>query len=341
MRTRRAQTAHQEAVSRRLALLGDQLAVPVDHLVSPAPPPPPPAGSPPAPHRPSWWDDHTRLAADRHPPPPRDPAGPPALPPLLSSGEPVPRPGRHAARRRSRPSGPPGLPALPATLRGPAGLGPAQLTVVALLLVVALGVTCWWLARSEPEEVAAAPRPGPSGALVPVPDTPLRPVAGGSPTVPEAGGAAASAGGTVTVDVTGKVRRPGIAVLDAGSRVVDALAAAGGARRGVDLSTLNLARLLVDGEQVVVGEPVPAGVPLPVGSTSGQAGGAAAPGPLVDLNTASAVELESLPEVGPVTAQAILDWRGEHGGFTAVDELLEVDGIGPATLETLAPLVTV
>ena len=76
----------------------------------------------------------------------------------------------------------------------------------------------------------------------------------------------------------------------------------------------------------------PGGAPVPPGSP-----GAA----LVDLNTADQALLESLPEVGPVTAQAILAWREEHGGFTAVQELLEVDGIGPATLETLAPLVTV
>jgi competence protein ComEA len=140
----------------------------------------------------------------------------------------------------------------------------------------------------------------------------------------------------VTVDVAGKVRRPGIVVLPAGSRVVDALDAAGGARPGVDLTSLNLARLLVDGEQVLVGLPVPAGV---VGSAVASA--APADGAPVDLNTATAAELETLPEVGPVTAEAILAWRTEHGGFTAVEELLEVDGIGEATLATIAPHVTV
>jgi len=135
--------------------------------------------------------------------------------------------------------------------------------------------------------------------------------------------------------VAGKVRRPGIVVLDLGARVVDALEAAGGARRGVDLSSVNLARVLVDGEQLLVGLP-------PVGGVAGAAvPTAGSDGPLVNLNTATQTELETLPDVGPVTAEAILAWRSEHGGFTAVEELLEVDGIGDATLATIAPHVTV
>jgi competence protein ComEA len=147
---------------------------------------------------------------------------------------------------------------------------------------------------------------------------------------------ATTAGDTVTVDVAGKVRRPGIAVLDAGTRVVDALRAAGGARAGVDLTGLNLARVLVDGEQIVVGLPAAATAP-----PTAPVAGSTPVGPLVDLNTATTVELEGLPEVGPVTAQAIVAWRDQHGGFTAVAELLEVDGIGDATLATIAPFVTV
>jgi competence protein ComEA len=116
--------------------------------------------------------------------------------------------------------------------------------------------------------------------------------------------------------------------------VVDALEAAGGARRGVDLTSLNLARPVVDGEQILVGvAPVP-GVAGTLGSapSSDQA--------LVNLNTADRATLETLPGVGPVTAESILSWREQHGGFTSVDELLEVDGIGDATLADLAPLVT-
>ena len=99
---------------------------------------------------------------------------------------------------------------------------------------------------------------------------------------------------------------------------------------------LNLARVLVDGEQIVVGLPAAATAP-PTAPVGGSTPGA----PLVDLNTATTVELEGLPEVGPVTAEAIVAWRDQHGGFTAVAELLEVDGIGDATLATIAPFVTV
>jgi competence protein ComEA len=117
---------------------------------------------------------------------------------------------------------------------------------------------------------------------------------------------------------------------------VDALEAAGGARRGVRLGSLNLARVLTDGEQVVVGVRAPPGVAASAASAPTSAGSTA----LVDINTASQAELETLPDVGPVTAQAILDFRAQNGSFTAVDELLEVSGIGEATLAKIAPHVT-
>ncbi|WP_425571859.1 helix-hairpin-helix domain-containing protein [Nocardioides dubius] len=139
----------------------------------------------------------------------------------------------------------------------------------------------------------------------------------------------------VVIDVAGKVRRPGIVVLPPGSRVVDALAEAGGARRGVDLSSLNLARVLVDGEQIVVGARPPPGV-----AASAAPQGSGEVGVLVNLNTAGLAELDDLPGVGPVTAQAIVAWREANGGFRAVDQLLEVDGIGEKTLADLAPHVT-
>ncbi len=151
----------------------------------------------------------------------------------------------------------------------------------------------------------------------------------------------------VVVDVAGKVRRPGLAVLPVGSRVADALAAAGGARPGVDLTSLNLARVLVDGEQLLVGVAASPGVTGPVGAPGGggpggPAGGAGpAPGGLVNLNTADEALLDTLPGVGPVTAAAIVAWRTEHGGFSAVDQLLDVNGIGEVTLAELTPLVTV
>ena len=131
--------------------------------------------------------------------------------------------------------------------------------MVAVVVAVGLAVTCWWLVRGSAHDapaLAAAPASGlvsASPAVEPVADAPG---AGPSGRPRLATGAAPA---TVTVDVAGKVRHPGIAVLDAGARVVDALEAAGGARPGVDLTGLNLARVLVDGEQVVVGGPAPSG----------------------------------------------------------------------------------
>lgn len=259
MPLRRPTAEHQDAVSRRLALLSLERA-----------------GAPP--------ED----------PPKEPPKDPPA----------VPVPGRHASRRPRF------------------TLGPAQLAVVAILVAAGLAVTCWWVVRGDPERIEA-PVVDPVGSAPPLADV--------SPAA-----ASASPAETVTVDVTGKVRRPGIVVLDAGARVVDALEAAGGTRPGADLAGVNLARVLVDGEQVVVGLPPPSGVAAAALPSPGAPGG-----PLVNLNTATQAELEALPEVGPVTAQSILAWRDEHGSFTSIDELLEVDGIGDATLEQVAPYVTV
>jgi competence protein ComEA len=135
----------------------------------------------------------------------------------------------------------------------------------------------------------------------------------------------------LVVHVAGKVHKPGIVRLPPGSRVLDAVAAAGGAHDGVDLTGLNLARMLTDGEQVLVGVPAPAdAAPYPPG----------APGP-VNLNTATADQLEELPGIGPALAGRILAWRNEHGRFSSIEELQEVSGIGPATFAELADLVTV
>jgi competence protein ComEA len=245
-------------------------------------------------------------------------------------------PGRHA--RRS--VGPGALVAgwvhdrLPPTLQGRVQLGSSHLTLVALTVAAALAVTAWVVVRADGSQttvpmarVAAAAGSGTPSALV---------------SLPSAGAGSASAtpstGSTIVIDVTGKVRHPGIATLPLGSRVVDAVEAAGGARRGVSLRTLNLARVLVDGEQIVVGIPGPAGVAASAASAPGA--GPSGSVPLVNLNTADQTALESLPGVGPVTAQAILKWRSENGSFTAVDELLEVSGIGDATLAEIAPFVT-
>ena len=298
MRSRRPSPEHQEAVSRRLALLSAELAtVRPAARPQPAPQPQPDPGE----------HTHTRIRA---------------VPAPAEEVPLVPVPGRHAR---------PGVGAalgdlVPETLRGRVRLGQGAVTLVALLLCAGLGLTCWSLVRSEPEQVAA---PAVAEPLVPVAE-PTTAASAAAGTIATPAGETAE----VTVDVAGRVRRPGIAVLPAGSRVVDALEAAGGARRGTDLTPLNLARPLVDGEQVLVG------VPAVTGPAAAEPG-ATATGALVNLNTADQTELETLPGVGPVTAGSIMAWRTEHGGFTAVDELLEVDGIGDATLEQLAPLVTV
>lgn len=138
---------------------------------------------------------------------------------------------------------------------------------------------------------------------------------------------------TIVVSVVGKVRRPGLVHLRTGARVADALKAAGGPRRGVDLTTVNLARRVTDGEQIHVGAPAAAGAQGD--SAAGAAGGK------ISLNSATAEQLEELPGIGEVTAGNILDWRGSHGGFTAVEQLREVDGIGERRLAVLRERVTV
>jgi competence protein ComEA len=261
-------------------------------------------------------------------PGPGEPSPPPA--PVL------PRlPGRHASRRPL-----PWGSLVPEPLHGRWSLGPGQVAVLAVGAAVGLALTCWWLVRSGGHDApvpaalpaAASALVTPSGVGDPA-ATPAVDVSAG-PAVP--GGAGPGAGPRIVVDVTGRVRRPGIVVLRSGSRVIDALRAAGGARRRTPLASLNLARVLTDGEQIVVGSPQPAVASGVVPSPSGSPVVG-----LVDLNTADETALESLPEVGPVTAQAILAWRTEHGGFTAVSQLLDVDGIGDATLAKLTPYVTI
>lgn len=245
--------------------------------------------------------------------------------------EPRPQRGRHARRPVGAGERAGGWvqDRLPPTLQGRVALSAGHLSVVALLAAAAFAVTAWWVLRADGAEtvVPAATWSEPSGtpsaaALV----TPAVDVAAATETEPA----------VVVVDVAGKVRRPGIATLPLGARVVDALEAAGGARRGVDLTALNLARVLVDGEQILVGVRPPSGVAAPAASaaTAGETG------PLVNINTADQAELEELPGVGPVTASAILQWRSDNGPFAAVDELLEVSGIGDATLAEIAPYVT-
>lgn len=145
----------------------------------------------------------------------------------------------------------------------------------------------------------------------------------------------------VVVHVVGQVARPGLVRLAAGARVADAIAGAGGTRPGADVSAVNLARPVVDGEQVRVprtGE-VLAPVQGPVQAPAPASGGTSSGAP-VSLNAADAAALDALPGVGPVLAQRILDWRTEHGRFTSVDELGEVSGIGDKLMAQLRDRVT-
>ncbi|MFZ4272158.1 helix-hairpin-helix domain-containing protein [Streptomyces arboris] len=225
------------------------------------------------------------------------------------------------------------------------GLAPRTLAALTLVLVAAVGLAAFhfWSVRPQgvraPETVeagavAVAEDPLRAGGADPVP----RPVAGAPPSPPP------EPVGEIVVDVSGKVHRPGVQRLPAGSRVADALRAAGGVRAGTDVTGLNRARVLMDGEQVAVGLPQ---APAALGAPGGAAGAAGAPGApgtpgpvaLLSLSTATKEQLETLPGVGPVLAQHIIDHRTENGGFRSVDELRQVNGIGDRRFADLQPLV--
>jgi competence protein ComEA len=140
----------------------------------------------------------------------------------------------------------------------------------------------------------------------------------------------------VVVDIVGAVRRPGLYRLAQGARIADAVARAGGATAKADLALINLAAPLADGEQVIVPKRGTATLGAPAGA--GSSAGAPSAGP-VHLSTATLEQLDTLPGIGPVTAQKILDYRQKHGAFTSVDELDAVPGIGPARLDQLKDLV--
>jgi competence protein ComEA len=195
------------------------------------------------------------------------------------------------------------------------------MAAVAVVVVLVAGFLAW-KSRPQVSEVASdaaatASGPSPGGA--------------GAGRAPASG---AGPGGEIVVAVGGKVRRPGLVRLVAGARVADALEAAGGAEPGVDVAPLNLARKVVDGELIMVGASAPPGM-IPGAATPGAAGG------LINLNTATLGQLDSLPGVGPVLAQRILDARDAQGGFRAVTDLRKVDGIGESRYEQLKDLVTV
>ena len=278
-------------------------------------------------------------------------------------GDREPAPGRHRPHRVP-------LLAVPSSLRTarlrvtPAAVWGLVLVVVAVAAV--LGVRVAWAERSaQPTPVPVAPAPtdpDQGGALAEGgltggqadPDIPadLGPEDVGSPTTtPD----------QVVVHLIGAVRRPGVVPVPPGSRVHDAVDGAGGLSDDADLTRINLARVVGDGERIWVpvrGEEPPDEIagrsagPVEGAPGSAGAGGSASPGPdgdgtdgsgtpLVDINTADQPLLETLPGVGPVTAQRILQWRTDNGRFSTPEELLEVSGIGPRTLEQLRPHITV
>jgi competence protein ComEA len=159
-------------------------------------------------------------------------------------------------------------------------------------------------------------------------------------TLPSATPLASKGASKIVVHVLGAVRHPGLVKLPEKSRVQDAIDAAGGLTRRADPGELNLAQLLSDGQQLLIGT-----TRDPAGEVRDQPGSSTSTGPsatgALDLNHASQSQLEELPGVGPVTAQAILTWRQQHGRFSRIEELQEVDGIGPKTYAQIAPHVRV
>lgn len=247
------------------------------------------------------------------------------------------------------------------------GLTGGHVAIIAFVLVVAIVAASVLVWRSRPVASAVSPIGSTADAQPPDAQPPggarpdgkgaasaTSPAAGVGPAAdsadaPDSGGASApeaTLSATVVVHVAGKVARPGVVEVAADARVADAIEAAGGVLPGVDLQTVNLARLVTDGEQVLVGLPPEEGAPTPhgglpggeAGNTNEEEAGDAQP---IDLNTATIEQLETLPGVGPVLAQRMLDYRDEQGAFGAVDELLDVSGIGEVTFADLEPLVTV
>ena len=226
--------------------------------------------------------------------------------PFLSDA-PYPLPASRPTAREAGSEVAPPVPRLAIAAFDPGRRGLKALAAVTVAVIAIAGLITWY-ARPHPELVD------------------------GSALLPSADGVAVTEHSLV-VAVAGRVRRPGLVELPAGARVADAIEAAGGALPGTDLSFINLARKVTDGELIVVGLTPPAG--------AGADAGPGAPGGLVNLNSATLAQLDTLPGVGPVLAQRIVDYRTKHGGFRTVAELRQVDGVGDARYEQLKSLVTV
>ena len=187
-----------------------------------------------------------------------------------------------------------------------------ELAGLVVLLAAILAGTALWYVRSLPKPVAIAAAPDPAAAP------------GSSPSPSSV---------PILVDVAGLVKEPGVYEFALGDRVVDAIERAGGARKGADLSVLNLAAPLADGTQILV--------PKSGGSAGGAAATGTTAGGLININSADAAALEELSGIGEVLAAAIVSYRDEHGPFASVEDLQDVSGIGPATLEEIRDQVSV
>jgi competence protein ComEA len=210
------------------------------------------------------------------------------------------------------------------------------LTVIALVVALVLGVLVVVHHRSGGSAYAGSSWPGSSS-----PD-PSATVSTGSASSTGGAGAASAASDSIVVDVGGRVRRPGLVTLPPGSRVADAIAAAGGALRRKDIATTDLAAKVGDGQLLLIGPAASSGSAAAAGATSSggsstDGSGSSAP---VSLSSADLTTLETLPGVGPVTAQKIIDWRAAHNGFTSIEQLQQVPGIGPAHYAEVEALVT-
>lgn len=225
----------------------------------------------------------------------------------------------------------------------PGRRGAAAMAGIGLIAALVTAIVVWWdrpAAQPVPPLPAAAPiaLSADDPAAAPPPDSTVTGAEPAEPAEPT----------ELVVSVVGLVQRAGLVRLAPGARVADAIGAAGGPLAGADLTGINLAQRLADGDQVRVG--AAGDGPPPTGSATVSGGGdrPAAPGDTgpaagapVDLNTATEADLDALPGVGPVTAQAIIVWRETNGRFTDVEQLAEVDGIGPARLARLRALVRV
>ena len=193
-------------------------------------------------------------------------------------------------------------------------LSRGEIAGLVVVLVAVLGGAGLWYARSLPKPVTIAEAP-PGGAQ--------HVLSSPSPSV------------TLIVDVAGAVRQPGVYEFAEGDRVIDAIERAGGSLPKADLSLLNLAAPLTDGTQILVPKTGPAVAGVPGGTVPGSSSG------LININSASATELETLSGIGEVLAATIVEYRDQNGPFASVEDLMDVSGIGPATLDEIRDQVTV